>query len=74
MPAAQPSPSVAFPHAHWFPRSTSHPDDYTGYYYGPDHPMKPQRMAMTHQLVLGYGLHKHLDVYVRICCAVACRY
>jgi len=25
--------------------------------------MKPQRMAMTHQLVLGYGLHKHLDVY-----------
>lgn len=26
--------------------------------------MKPQRMAMTHQLVLGYGLHKHLDVYV----------
>ena len=27
--------------------------------------MKPQRIAMTHQLVLGYGLHKHLDVYVR---------
>ncbi|KAL4451553.1 hypothetical protein ABPG75_007215 [Micractinium tetrahymenae] len=38
-------------------------NDYTGYYYGPDHPMKPQRMAMTHQLVLGYGLHQHLDVY-----------
>lgn len=28
--------------------------------------MKPQRMAMTHQLVLGYGLHKHLDVYVSV--------
>lgn len=41
-------------------------DDYTGYYYGPDHPMKPQRMAMTHQLVLGYGLHQHLDVYVSV--------
>ncbi len=40
------------------------PDDYTGYYYGPDHPMKPQRIAMTHQLVLGYDLHKHMDVYV----------
>ena len=40
--------------------------DYTGYYYGPDHPMKPQRIAMTHQLILGYGLHKHLDVYVSI--------
>lgn len=42
-------------------------DDYTGYYYGPDHPMKPQRIAMTHQLILGYGLHKHLDVYVSRC-------
>lgn len=41
-----------------------HPDDYTGYYYGPDHPMKPQRIAMTHQLVLGYGLHRHMEVYV----------
>jgi hypothetical protein len=26
--------------------------------------MKPQRIAMTHQLVLGYDLHKHMDVYV----------
>lgn len=26
--------------------------------------MKPQRMAMTHQLVLGYGLQQHLQVYV----------
>ena len=48
----------------------SAPDDYTGYYYGPDHPMKPQRMAMTHQLVLGYGLHQHLSVYVRAGCCL----
>lgn len=26
--------------------------------------MKPHRLAMTHHLVLGYGLHKHMDVYV----------
>lgn len=40
-------------------------DEYTGYYYGADHPMKPQRIAMTHALVLGYGLDEHLDIYVR---------
>ena len=39
--------------------------EYTGYYYGADHPMKPQRIAMTHQLILGYGLHSHMQVYVR---------
>lgn len=38
--------------------------EYTGYYYGADHPMKPQRIAMTHQLILGYGLHHHMKVYV----------
>jgi hypothetical protein len=27
--------------------------------------MKPHRLAMTHQLVLGYGLHKHMEVHVR---------
>jgi hypothetical protein len=26
--------------------------------------MKPQRLSMTHNLVLGYGLHNKLDVYV----------
>ena len=41
--------------------------DYAGFYYGADHPMKPPRIAMTHDLVLGYGLHEHLDVYVRCC-------
>lgn len=39
--------------------------DYTGFYYGADHPMKPQRLSMTHSLILGYGLHNKLDVYVR---------
>lgn len=40
-------------------------DAYTGFYYGADHPMKPQRIAMTHSLILGYGLHEHMDVFVR---------
>eukprot|EP01026_Neomeris_dumetosa_P015139 TRINITY_DN15729_c0_g1_i5.p1 TRINITY_DN15729_c0_g1~~TRINITY_DN15729_c0_g1_i5.p1 ORF type:complete len:443 (-),score=47.68 TRINITY_DN15729_c0_g1_i5:568-1896(-) len=32
-------------------------------YFGPDHPMKPQRLEMTHHLVLSYGLHKYMDIY-----------
>lgn len=43
--------------------ATAVSDAYTGYYYGADHPMKPQRIAMTHSLILGYGLHEHMDVY-----------
>ena len=35
-------------------------------YYGANHPMKPHRLCMTHHLVLGYGLHKHMDVYVSL--------
>jgi acetoin utilization deacetylase AcuC-like enzyme len=42
-------------------------------YYGPNHPMKPHRLSMTHSLVLGYGLHEKMEVYVSahvayICC------
>jgi histone deacetylase 1/2 len=33
-------------------------------YYGPNHPMKPHRLSMTHSLVLGYGLHEKMEVYV----------
>ena len=32
-------------------------------YYGPNHPMKPHRLCMTHDLILAYDLHKHLQVY-----------
>eukprot|EP00889_Picochlorum_renovo_P002036 jgi/Picre1/29066/NNA_004460.t1 len=38
-------------------------NDYAGMYYGADHPMKPPRIAMTHSLVVGYGLHEGMDVY-----------
>ncbi|KAJ7522631.1 hypothetical protein O6H91_18G020400 [Diphasiastrum complanatum] len=32
-------------------------------YYGPNHPMKPHRLCMTHNLVLAYGLHNKMEVY-----------
>jgi acetoin utilization deacetylase AcuC-like enzyme len=25
--------------------------------------MRPHRLSLTNELVLGYGLHKHMDVY-----------
>ncbi|GMS93051.1 hypothetical protein PENTCL1PPCAC_15226, partial [Pristionchus entomophagus] len=33
------------------------------YYYGQGHVMKPQRIRMTHTLLLNYGLYKDLEVY-----------
>lgn len=30
---------------------------------GPGHPMKPQRIALTHCLVMHYNLHKKMQVY-----------
>lgn len=32
------------------------------YYYGPGHPMKPQRVRMTHALLKGYELFRLMDV------------
>ncbi|PFH35056.1 histone deacetylase HDAC3 [Besnoitia besnoiti] len=37
--------------------------DIGSYYYGPGHPMKPQRIRMAHALVLSYDLYKHMEVY-----------
>uniref|UniRef100_A0A0G4F891 Histone deacetylase n=1 Tax=Chromera velia CCMP2878 TaxID=1169474 RepID=A0A0G4F891_9ALVE len=36
--------------------------DIGSYYYGSGHPMKPQRMQLTHELVKSFGLHKELEV------------
>lgn len=41
--------------------------EFQDFYFGQNHPMKPHRLAMTHHLVLGYGLHKKMDVYVSTC-------
>ena len=32
-------------------------------YYGPNHPMKPHRLCMTRHLVMGYDLHKQMELY-----------
>lgn len=31
--------------------------------YSKDHPMKPERIAMAHSLVVNTGLYRHLHVY-----------
>ena len=33
------------------------------YHYGPGHPMKPHRLAVTHSLVFNYDLHNHMTVF-----------
>ena len=37
--------------------------DVGNYHYGPNHPMKPHRLALTHNLVLNYGLYKKMEIY-----------
>lgn len=34
------------------------------FFYGQEHPMKPFRIKMTHQLVVNYGLYRKMSVYV----------
>ena len=34
------------------------------FYYGQEHPMKPFRMKMTHQLIVNYGLYRRMNCYV----------
>ncbi|KAF5288210.1 hypothetical protein FQA39_LY03978 [Lamprigera yunnana] len=33
------------------------------YYYGEEHPMKPIRILITHNLILNYGFYKEMDIY-----------
>lgn len=35
----------------------------SGFHYGAGHPMKPQRLALTHELVFQYGLHSRMNLY-----------
>ncbi|KAL4236523.1 Histone deacetylase 3 [Mactra antiquata] len=41
----------------------SYDPDVGNFHYGAGHPMKPQRIALTHCLVMHYGLHKKMQVY-----------
>jgi histone deacetylase 1/2 len=36
----------------------------TKFHYGSDHPMKPKRITMTHQMITAYGMLKYMDCYV----------
>ncbi|GAA6062171.1 hypothetical protein JCM10212_005126 [Sporobolomyces blumeae] len=33
------------------------------YHFGERHPMKPHRLTLTNHLVIGYGLHREMDMY-----------
>eukprot|EP01012_Entosiphon_sulcatum_P022968 TRINITY_DN2794_c0_g1_i1.p1 TRINITY_DN2794_c0_g1~~TRINITY_DN2794_c0_g1_i1.p1 ORF type:complete len:488 (+),score=92.50 TRINITY_DN2794_c0_g1_i1:932-2395(+) len=54
---ARPAPILAKAKVSYF-----YDNDVGNYYYG-GHVMKPQRIKMTHNLILAYGLYKHLDVF-----------
>lgn len=34
--------------------------------------MKPHRIRMAHNLVLNYGLYKHMEIYVGVCRPATC--
>ncbi|KAK9455853.1 hypothetical protein V1511DRAFT_458474 [Dipodascopsis uninucleata] len=38
-------------------------EDVSRYHFGARHPMKPFRLMLTDHLVLGYGMHEHMDFY-----------
>ncbi|KAF5205100.1 Histone deacetylase [Thalictrum thalictroides] len=37
--------------------------DVANVYFGQNHPMKPHRLSMTHNLVLSYKLHEKMEIY-----------
>ena len=39
-------------------------DEVGNYNYGPGHPMKPHRIRMVHNLLVNYGVYRHLQIYV----------
>jgi hypothetical protein len=44
--------------------------EFSTFYFGQNHPMKPHRLTMTHQLVLGYDLQQHMDIFVSGLCVL----
>lgn len=38
-------------------------EDVGNFHYGPNHPMKPHRLTLTHNLVFNYDLHRRMEVY-----------
>lgn len=33
-------------------------------HFGPKHPMKPWRLTLTNKIIIAYGMHEAMDVYV----------
>ena len=33
-------------------------------HFGPKHPMKPWRLTLTNKIVMAYGMHEAMDVYM----------
>ncbi|KAI8800767.1 hypothetical protein BJ742DRAFT_745047 [Cladochytrium replicatum] len=61
LPYASLHPLVA---PHTSPRvSYFHDNVVSEFHYGENHPMKPARLALAHNLVLAYGLHKNMVVF-----------
>ncbi|TPX62585.1 hypothetical protein PhCBS80983_g00370 [Powellomyces hirtus] len=38
-------------------------EEASAFHYGEGHPMKPARLALTHNLVFGYGLHEKMNCF-----------
>ncbi|KAM3138797.1 hypothetical protein pb186bvf_009176 [Paramecium bursaria] len=34
------------------------------FHYGKEHPMKPKRISMAHNLIVNYGLYRKMDIYM----------
>jgi acetoin utilization deacetylase AcuC-like enzyme len=49
-----------FTQLYWLSTETS-----AKFHYGEGHPMKPARLALAHNLVIGYGLHKKMETYTQ---------
>ncbi|KTW31928.1 histone deacetylase HOS2 [Pneumocystis jirovecii RU7] len=43
--------------------SYHHEEEVGNFHFGEGHPMKPHRLTLTNHLILGYGLHKYMDIY-----------
>ena len=35
-----------------------------GHHFGANHPMKPWRLTLTNKLVVSYGMHDAMDLYI----------
>lgn len=33
-------------------------------HFGPNHPMKPWRLTLTNKIVMAYGMHSAMDLYI----------